>query len=47
MDDNKTFADFCSKLNDIINTSFNLGEKMSDSKVVRKFFRSLSESFKS
>ena len=36
---------FYNKLNEVVIGKFNLGEKMEDSKVVRKFLRSLSESF--
>lgn len=45
MDDDETFNDFCGKLNDILNTYFNLGEKLNGSKFVRNFFRSLLERF--
>lgn len=45
MDDDETFNDFCGKLNDILNTYFNLAEKMNGSKFVRNFFRSLLERF--
>ena len=39
------FDSFYSKLNEVVIGKFNLGEKMEDSKVVRKILRSLSESF--
>ena len=40
------FDSFYSKLNVVVIGKFNLGEKIEDSKVVRKIFRSLSESFR-
>lgn len=45
MEDNESFNYFYDKLNDIINTSFNLGEKMCDSQAVGKILRSLQERF--
>lgn len=44
MKDDESFDYFYGKLNDIVNT-FNLEEKMFDSKVMRKILRSLSEKF--
>ena len=37
---------FYSKLNEVIVSKFNLGEKMEDSKIVRKILRSSPESFR-
>lgn len=45
MDDNETFDVFYAKLSDIANSSFNLGEKIPESKIVRKILRSLPERF--
>lgn len=45
MEDDESFDNFYSKLNYIVNTSFNMGEKMPESKVVRKILRSLSKRF--
>ncbi|KAG2667762.1 hypothetical protein I3760_15G130800 [Carya illinoinensis] len=42
----ESFDDFYSKLNDIVNSRFNLGEKVEDSRVVRKILRSLPERFR-
>ena len=39
------FNSFYSKLNEVVIGKFNLGEKMEDSKIVRKIFQSLLESF--
>ena len=46
MHENQTFSSFYSKLSDIVNSSFNLGDLISDSKVVRKILRSLPERFR-
>ena len=48
MHENQTFLFiyFYLKLSDIINFSFNLGEPIPDSKVVRKILRSISERFR-
>ena len=46
MGEDESFDSFYSKLNEVINSKFNLGEKMEDSKVVRKILRSLPESFR-
>ena len=43
--EDESFDSFYSKLNEVVIGKFNLGEKMEDSKVVRKILRSLSESF--
>ena len=46
MSEDESFDSFYSKLNEVIVGKFNLGEKTEDSKVVRKIFRSLPESFR-
>lgn len=43
MANDETFDSFYAKLNDIVNTSFNLGERIPESKIVRKVLRSLPE----
>ena len=45
MSEDKSFDSFYSKLNKVVVSKFNLGEKMGDSKIVRKILRSLPESF--
>ena len=42
----ESFDSFYSKLNEVVIGKFNLGEKIEDSKIVRKILRSLSESFR-
>ena len=46
MSENESFDSFYSKLNEVVISKFNLGEKTKDSKVVRKILRSLSKSFR-
>ena len=46
MSDDETFDEFCAKLNDIVNSAFNLGEVYDQPKVVRKVLRSLTEDFR-
>ena len=46
MEDHENFGEFHVKLMDILNSSFNLGEPIPHSKVVRKILRSLLERFK-
>ncbi|RVX00846.1 hypothetical protein CK203_026407 [Vitis vinifera] len=46
MDDHESFGEFHSKLMDFVNSSFNLGEPISNSKVVRKILRSLPKRFR-
>ena len=46
MADDETFDEFYAKLNDIVNSAFNLGEVYDQPKIVRKILRSLSENFK-
>ena len=43
--EDESFDSFYSKLNEVVVSKFNLGEKTEDSKIVRKILRSLSESF--
>ena len=45
MEKDETFDGFYAKLEDIVNSAFNLGEFMAKSKIVRKFLRSLLERF--
>ena len=45
MSENESFASFYSKLNEVVVSKFNLGEKTEDSKIVKKILRSLLESF--
>ena len=47
MSDDETFDEIYAKLNDIVNSTFNLGEVYDQSKVVRKILRSLIEDFRS
>ena len=46
MGDDKAFDSFYGKLNEIVIAKLNLGEKIEDSKLVRKILRSLQESFR-
>ena len=45
MEDDETFDEFCAKLKDIVNSTFNLGESIAEPKIVRKILRSLPEKF--
>ena len=45
MSEDESFDSFYSKLNEVVVGKFNLGEKMEDSKIVRKILQLLSESF--
>ena len=45
MEEDESFDELYAKLNDIINSTFNLGETILETKVVRKVLRSLSERF--
>ena len=47
MSNDETFDEFYTKLNDIVNSAFNLGEVYDQSKVIRKILRSLIEDFRS
>ena len=44
MSDDESFDSFYRKLNEIVITKLNLGEKIEDAKVMRKILRSLQES---
>ena len=46
MVDEETFNEFYAKLNDIVNSSFKLGEVYEQPKIVRKILRSLIEDFR-
>ena len=46
MSEDESFESFYSKLNEVVVSKFNLGEKIEDSKIVRKILRSLLESFR-
>ena len=45
MEEDETFDEFYTKLKDIVNSVFNLGESIAESKIVRKILRSLLERF--
>ena len=45
MSEDESFDSFYSKLNEVVVSKLNLGEKTEDSKIVRKILRSLPESF--
>ena len=45
MSEDESFDTFYSKLNKVVVSKFNLGEKTEDSKIVRKILRSLQENF--
>ena len=44
--DDETFDEFCAKLNDIVNSTYNLGEIYDQPKIVRKILRSLTKDFR-
>ena len=46
MFDDESFDEFYAKLNDIVNSTYNLGEIYDQPKIVRKFIRSLTENFR-
>ena len=46
MSDNESFDEFYVKLNDIVNSAYNLGEIYDQPKIVRKILRSLAENFR-
>ena len=46
MSEDESFDSFYSKLNEVVISKFNLGEKMEDLKVVQKILHSLPESFR-
>ena len=43
--EDESFDEFYAKLNDIVNSKFNFGDKMEDKRIVRKILRSLPERF--
>ena len=45
MEEDETFDEFYAKLKDIVNSTFNLGESIAESKIFRKILRSLLERF--
>ena len=45
MEEDDTFDEFYAKLKDIVNSAFNLGESIAESKIVRKILMSLLERF--
>ena len=46
MSDDECYDEFYAKLNDIVNSAYNLGEIYNQPKIVRKILRSLTENFK-
>ena len=46
MSDDESFDDFYAKLNNIVNSAYNLGEIYDQPKIVRKILRSLTEDFR-
>ena len=46
MADDETFDEFYAKLNDIVNSAFNLGEVYDQPKIIRKILRSLTKDFR-
>ena len=46
MSDNESFDEFYAKLNDIVNSAYNLGEIYDQPKIVRKILRFLTENFR-
>ena len=46
MSEDESFDEFYAKLNDIVNSTFNLGEVYDQPKIVRKILRSLTEDFR-
>ena len=46
MEEDESFDEFYAKLKDIVNSAFNLGETIPESKIVRKVLRSLPEIFR-
>ena len=47
MSDDESFDDFYVKLNDIVNSAYNLGEIYDQPKIIWKILRSLTENFRS
>ena len=46
MFDDESFDEFYAKLNDIVNSAYNLGEIYDQPKIVRNILRSLTENFR-
>ena len=46
MYDDESFDEFYAKLNDIVNSAYNLGEIYDQPKIIRKILRSLTEDFR-
>ena len=46
MSDDESFDEFYAKLNDIVNSAYNLGEIYDQPKIVRKILKSLTENFR-
>ena len=46
MSDDECFDEFYAKLNDIVNSTYNLGEIYDQPKIIRKILRSLTEDFR-
>ena len=46
MSDDESFDEFYAKLNDIVNSAYNLGEIYNQPKIVRKILRSLTKNFR-
>ena len=46
MSDDESFDEFYTKLNDLVNSAYNLGEIYDQPKIVRKILRSLTENFR-
>ena len=46
MFDDESFDEFYAKLNNIVNSAYNLGEIYDQPKIVRKILRSLTENFR-
>ena len=44
--DDESFNEFCAKLNDIVNSAYNLGKIYDQPKIVKKILRSLTEDFR-
>ena len=47
MSNDESFVEFYAKLNDIVNSAYNLGEIYDQPKIVRRILRSLPEDFRS
>ena len=45
MEENETSIEFCVKIKDIVNSSYNLGERILEPKIVRKILQSFQERF--